>query len=107
MKILATTAELKAEQEKIVKHQAYDLSLFIGQSYFNNDGWQNCRVFQPFQKTIISFSYIPNTISEWKSKGLSNKNFSPPHTANNHLSPKLIWNNSRIKLLFEGSCLKQ
>ena len=38
MKILATTAELKAEQEKIVKHQAYDLSLFIGQGYFNNDG---------------------------------------------------------------------
>ena len=37
MKILATTAELKAEQEKIVKHQTYDLSIFIGQSYFNKD----------------------------------------------------------------------
>ena len=37
MKILATTAELKAEQEKIVNYQIYDLSLFVGQSYFNND----------------------------------------------------------------------
>ena len=30
---LARKAELKAEQDKIVKIQTYDLSLFIGQSY--------------------------------------------------------------------------
>ena len=30
IKILARKAELKAEQDKIVKLQAYDLSLFIG-----------------------------------------------------------------------------
>ena len=33
----ATTAELKEEQDKIVKPQTYDLSFFIGRSYFVND----------------------------------------------------------------------
>ena len=37
IKTLATKAELKAEQDKIVKLQTYDLSLCIGQSYFVND----------------------------------------------------------------------
>ena len=32
MKTLAKKAELKAKQDKIVKQQTYDLSLFIGQS---------------------------------------------------------------------------
>ena len=37
---LATKIELKAEQDKIVKIQTHDLSIFIGQSYFFNDGAQ-------------------------------------------------------------------
>ena len=36
-KTLATKAELKTEQDKIVKLQIYDSSLFISKSYFNND----------------------------------------------------------------------
>ena len=39
-------------------------------------------------------------IIKWKIK--------PPYTANKSPSPKLVWmNNSRIKLEFKGSCLKQ
>ena len=39
---------------------------------------------------------------------MSNEKFTPHFTSNNSLSPKLVWmNNSRIKLEFEGSCLKQ
>ena len=40
IKTVATKAEFKAEEDKIVKLQTFDLSLFIGQSYFNNDGAQ-------------------------------------------------------------------
>ena len=40
IKTLATKTELKAEQDKLVKLRKYDLSLFIGQSYFFNDGAQ-------------------------------------------------------------------
>ena len=43
-----------------------------------------------------------------KFTGLSNEKFEPPYTTNKILSPKLAWmNNSRIRLKFEGSCLKQ
>ena len=34
----ATKAELKVEQDKIVTLQTYDLSFFIGKSYFVDDG---------------------------------------------------------------------
>ena len=40
IKKIATKTELNAEQDKIVKLQIYDSSLFIGQSYFVNDGAQ-------------------------------------------------------------------
>ena len=37
MKTLATKEEIKTEQDKMVKFWTYGLSIFIGQSYFNND----------------------------------------------------------------------
>ena len=36
-----------------------------------------------------------------------NEKFTPPCTGNKSLSPKLIWNKSRIRLRFKESCLKQ
>ena len=47
IKALPTKAELKAEEDKIVKLQSYDISIFTGQSYFNNDGAKLYFVFQP------------------------------------------------------------
>ena len=38
---------------------------------------------------------------------MSNEKFTPPYTVDKSLSPKLIWSNSRIRLEFKGSCLKQ
>ena len=38
---LAGKAELKAEQDKIVKLQAFDSSHFLGKSHFEDDGTQN------------------------------------------------------------------
>ena len=46
-------------------------------------------------------------ISEWESKGLSNEKFKPPYTAKKNLSSKLLWNKSKLRLRFEGSCFKQ
>ena len=64
--------------------QIFDSNLFNGQSYFNNDGTQIFLIFQPIYKTIS------------------------PYKANKTLSPKLIWmSNSKIRLRFKGSCLKQ
>ena len=57
------------------KLQTFDSSLFIGQSYFNNDGAQLYLIFQSIYKTITTFSGLKDTISEWESKGLSNEKF--------------------------------
>ena len=59
-KKLATIAikpELKAEQDKIVKLQAFDSNYFPGKSHFEDDDKQNYFVFQPviryFKKLLI------------------------------------------------------
>ena len=44
---LATKAELKTEQDKIVKFQAFDSSCFHGKSHFEDDDTENYLVFCP------------------------------------------------------------
>ena len=90
------------------KLETFDSSLFIGQSYFNNDGVQLYLIFQPIYKTITTFSSLKDTFSEWESKELSNEKFTCPCIANVSVSPKRVWmNNTKIRLKFKGSCLKQ
>ena len=48
--ILRRKAELKVEQEKIVKFQVFDSGYFSDKSRFEDDGTQNYLVFQPFYK---------------------------------------------------------
>ena len=93
-------------ENELKKLKTFDSSLFIGQSYFNNDGAQLYLKFQPIYKTITTFPGLKNTMSEWESKGLSNEKFRPPYTVNKILSPKMLWDNSRLGLRFEGSSLK-
>ena len=38
---------------------------------------------------------------------MSNENFRPPYTTYRILCPKLKWNKYKIRLRFEGRCLKQ
>ena len=77
------------------------------QNYFNNDGAQLYLIFQPIYKNITTFSGLSNIISEWESKRLSNEKSRPPYTTNKTLSPKLQWKKYKLRLRFEGSCLKQ
>ena len=60
-------------ESELKKLQTFDSSLFIGQSYFNKDGAQIHLIFQPIRKTIITFSGLKDTISDWESKGLPNE----------------------------------
>ena len=43
---LVTKAELRLEQDKIVKHEAFDSSYFHGKNFFGYDGFQNMFVYQ-------------------------------------------------------------
>ena len=58
---------LKANKKNL---QTLGSSIFIGHSYFNDDGVQLYLIFQPIYKNITTFSGLKKGISEWKSKGL-------------------------------------
>ena len=54
-------------------------------------------------KTINSI----DNISELKSKGLSNESIKTPSTSNNFLNPLLDYINTKTRVKFSRSCLKQ
>ena len=93
---------VRNEKNKI---KNFDLSYFIGKSHFKEDGVQNCLVFQPIYKYFKTDSSYH--ISSWTSKGLSNESITPPSAANNFLTPSLNYLGTKIRVKFNGSCLKQ
>ena len=46
-------------------------------------------------------------VLSWQYKGISNGSIKPPTTSNNSLNPRLSYNDTKIKVQFTGSCLKQ
>ena len=72
------------------------------QNYYNNlDGAPLYLIFQPVCKTItitiVLILVFKNTITELKSKGLSNEIFACSHVANVSVCSQLVWiNNSEI-----------
>ena len=83
-----TKAELKAEQDKIIKLQTFDSSYFRSKSHFEDDGTDN------FKKNGNT-----DRISLWKSKGLSEESINPPSASDNSLAPALYYfcNKTRVK----------
>ena len=55
------------------------------------------------------FKVIAHTkyISSWKSKTLSDESIKPPATSDNSLSPLVDCLGDKIRLQFNGGCLKQ
>ena len=87
---------------------AFDIwSLFIGQSYFFNDGAQLYLLFQTFYYTLNRLGSTEK-IASWKSIGLSVKKLATPTITDNILPPSFKWySNSTFCLVFKGSCLKR
>ena len=79
-----------AAHDKIVNLQTYDLSLFIGQSYFVNDGAQLYLILQPLYYTLKTIDDTGNFAS-WKSKGFKVEKLTTPTTTDNSLSPSAKW----------------
>ena len=46
-------------------------------------------------------------VLSWQSKGISNESIKPPTTSDNSLNPRLSYNDTKRKVQFTGSCLKQ
>ena len=50
---------------------------------------------------------VIDRVLSWESKGIPNESTKPPTTSNNSLNPRLSYNDTKIKVQFTGSCLKQ
>ena len=87
------------------KLKTFDSSSHRGKNYFKEDGIQNYLVFQSISRC---FKIIANTkfISSWKSKGPSDETITPYITSDNSLTPMIDHYGTRIRLKFNGSCLK-
>ena len=80
--------ELKKLQDKTEKLLTYDSNLFIGQSYFFNDGTQLYFIFQLLYYTLKSLGNTEKIVS-WKSKDLLVGKLTRPTTTDNNLSPSI------------------
>ena len=95
-------------ENEFKKLNTSDSTLVTGQNYFVNVGSQNFLIFEPIDKILTNFFGLPSTTAERESKVLSNEKIDPSFTTNHGLSSTLVWmNNSRIRLEFKRSCLKQ
>ena len=66
---LATKADLKAEQDKILKLKAFDSSCFHGKNCFCNDDFQKMFVYQPKFNTLeLKKDKGTHYVIGWKSK---------------------------------------
>ena len=104
-KITAKRRINESIENLLKKLRTLDLSYFIGNSYFEEDGAQNYLVFQSIHRyfKITNAKYI----SSWKSKGLSSKTITPYATSDNSLTPLIDHYGSKVRVKFNGSCLKQ
>ena len=64
-------------------------------------------IFQPILNTFSKPVGLAGTVVAWASNGLSNAKIRSPTTSNDSLSSKLKWCNSKIRVEFKFSCLKQ
>ena len=88
------------------KLKTFDSGYFIGKSHFGEDGTKNNLVFQPmyrYFKMITNTDYIPS----WNSKGLSAESIKPPTASDNSLTSALSYYDTKTRVKFTGSCLKQ
>ena len=92
------------------KLQVYNLSYFKGKQYFDEgSGKQNYLVFLPMRKyfKLNSVVGVTDYVLSCQSKGLSNESIKPPTTSNNSLNLRLSYNDTKIKVQFTESCLKE
>ena len=50
---------------------------------------------------------VVDHVLSWQSKGLSNESIKPPTTSNNSVNPKLSYYDTKLRVQFTRSCLKQ
>ena len=93
-------------ENELKKLQKFDSAYFRGKSHFEEDGTQNYLVFQPIHRYFKRISNSDYTYP-WKSKGLSDGTIDSITTSNNKITRELNFYDSKTRVEFSGSCLKQ
>ena len=90
------TKSLLVENE-LNKLKTFDSGYLISKSHFEEDGTQNCLVFQPLNKY---FKVIANAdyVSSWKSMRLSAETIKPPATSDNSLTPAVSYYGTKTRV---------
>ena len=57
-------------------------------------------------KLNLAINVIDRVLS-WRSKGISSESIKPPKTSDNSLNPEFSYYNTKTRVKFTGSCLKQ
>ena len=104
-KIAENKAKNESIENELKKQKTFDFGYFIGKSHFEEDGAQNYLLFQPIKRyfKIMASTYI----SSWQSKGLSEKAIKLYATSDHFPTLLIDYYVSRVRLKFNGSCLKQ
>ena len=86
----------------------YDSTIFCWSKLLWELWIANFLISPPIHNTFTFSAGLTDTVVEWQSQGMWTEKSKPSSTANHGVSPKLRWiNNSRIRVEFKQSCLKQ
>ena len=106
-KIVANKSKNESIENQLKQGVVDSILLTVGTAYFDGKGGsQAYLIFQPVHSYL---KIITNTrhIAEWKSKGLSNESFKSCTMSNDSLTPLIDYYGYKIRLKFNGSCLRQ
>ena len=89
------------------KLQTFDSIYFCGKSRFEDDVTQNWLAFQTVCRYSKTVRANDSNIVSWKSKRLSDESIKSPPISNKMLNPSLNYVGNKIRVKFNGDCLKQ
>ena len=96
-------------ENELKKLQQFDSAYFRCKSNFEEDGIQNYLVFQTMYRYFKNIKGVGsgNYIHSWKHKGLSDERLESITASNHKITPELSFYGTKIRVGFNGSCLKQ
>ena len=99
------TKHLLVENE-LKKLKTFDLSYFKNKRHFEEDGIQNCFLFQPMYRYFKRVAGVrsSNYVYIWKSKELTGEKINSITTSNYSITPELSYYDTKTRIRFTGSC---
>ena len=107
MKINSNKIKHLTVENEFKKLETFDSIYFRAKSHFEDNGTQNCLVFQTTFRYFNTVSNNDSNILLWKSKGFCDERIKPPSSSNKMRNPSLNYVGTIARVEFKGDCLKQ